>query len=66
MRKNSKLTVKKLQLNRETLRTLQEMQLTPAMGASLANTGCQGSTCIGSVGGWPACDTHDTCTTGFC
>jgi hypothetical protein len=58
MRKDSKL--KKLQLNRETLHSLEQVSLADAFGgASAVYTNCPLTSCNG-------CNTQNTCTTIFC
>jgi hypothetical protein len=55
-----KLKVKKLELNRETLHTLEQTQLAAVDGGAPPTV--QVTVCYT----WCSCDTHNTCTTRFC
>jgi len=54
-----KLNGAKLQLNRETLRSLEQAELKAADGGASANASCELTSCNG-------CNTRNTCTTRFC
>jgi hypothetical protein len=57
MRINGK--VKKLQLNAETLRKLDQSELENVLGGASANLSCIETSCNG-------CNTRNTCTTRYC
>jgi natural product precursor len=54
-----KLNSAKLQLNRETLRSLEQSQLKDVDGGASATPSCELTSCNG-------CNTRNTCTTRFC
>jgi hypothetical protein len=54
-----KLNGAKLQLNRETLRSLEQSELVGVDGGVSANASCELTSCNG-------CNTRNTCTTRYC